>query len=42
MSSFADSVVGLKKPWSEARKAWVSAAYQSLTCYMALGKSFSP
>lgn len=42
MSSFADSVVGLKKPWSEARKAWVSATDQSLTCYVALGKSFSP
>lgn len=41
MSSFGDSLVELKRPWLEARKAWVLAPGQSLTCYVALGNSFS-
>lgn len=30
-----------KELWLEARKAWVQATDQSLTCSVALGKSFS-
>lgn len=41
VSSFRDSYVELKQLWLEARKAWVQATGQSLTCHVALGKSFS-
>lgn len=41
MSGFGDSLVEQKELWLEARKAWVQATDQSLTCSVALGKSFS-